>query len=243
MMTGNDMSKTNKMLAAAAMVMCLAPAMTWAAENDSDEGLNPICELSGGTAIDFGGGTTRCCWANWGCMTCSADDVCVMDCDTARCCEANGACFTMEFPEEAVFEEPADEPGGRPGRPGLGQPLIDLNDSPVVASPEGQDVPGGVSDSRFRELILDMGPDTLAPAFEPGGVIDDSGIDEAEEENPLGESDDQLGEEGSVNPAGICGAGGGASLMFGLMGLVGLQRSGRRRRTGTAQGGTNGRAY
>jgi len=145
----------------------------------------------------------------------------------------------MEFPEEAIV----DEPDGRPGRPGLGQPLIDVNDSPVVASPEGQDSPGGVSDSRFRELILEMGPDTLAPAFEQDGVIDDTVNEETEEDEPNGDLDEETAEDGSVNPAGICGAGGGASLMFGLMGLVGMQNRNRRRRTGTAQGGTNGRTY
>ncbi len=100
-----------------------------------------------------------------------------------------------------------------------------------------------VSESRFRELILDKGPDTLAPAFEQDGVIDDTGVDEAEEDDPLGDSDGQTGEGGNVNPAEICGAGGGASLMFGLMGLVGMRRGGRRRRTGTTQGGTKGREY
>ena len=57
MKSGNYVSKASKTLVMAGIAICFVPAVTRAAESDSDEGLNPICELSGGTAIGFGGGT------------------------------------------------------------------------------------------------------------------------------------------------------------------------------------------
>jgi hypothetical protein len=200
------------------------------------------CELDGGTATRIGG-TDRCCTPDWGCTTCSDDMVCVMDCNTDDCCEWYGDCFTIEFPDDVLLEQPDDEPDGRPGRPDLDQPLINVDDSPVVENPEAQEAPVGVGSARLRELVLAMYSPIPPEAFEQGGVIDDTGIDEAEQDDALGDSDGQTGEGGNVNPAEICGAGGGASLMFGLMGLVGMQNRNRRRRTGTAQGGTMRRKY
>ena len=235
MRTGNDMSKTNKMLAAAAMVMCLAPAMTWAAENDSDEGArhDMVCAMAGG-APSVGSDWRSCCWNSY-CYICYDDGICEIVCKTEDCCDLNFGCYTIIVPDD-VYSEPEDDPEGRPGRPNLDQ--LNINDGPVVASSEGQGSPVAVSEARLNELILEMGPDVLPGAFEPGGAIE-----ETEEDEPNGDLDNETGEDGSVTPAEICGAGGGASLMFGLMGLVGMQNRNRRRRTGTAQGETNGRTY
>lgn len=238
MNTGHYMSKMNKMMVMAGIVMGLTSASTRAADEISDGDLRPICELSGGTSFDIGG-TSRCCWPNWGCLTCSDDGVCAMDCDTADCCEANGGCFIVSFPDDVLLEQPDDEPPGRPGRPGLDLAILD--DAPVVASAEGLDSPGGVSESRFGDLILDMGPDTLAPASEQGGVIDDPDLEEADEDAGLEDPAGQSGDDAGVSSVELCGAGSSASMMFGLMGLAGVQRSGRRRRTAKAPGRTAGR--
>lgn len=66
-------------------------------------------------------------------------------------------------------------------------------------------------------------PDAQPEIFAPTGEVSDepaSGQDGA----------DTSGADLGIGPVGLCGAGGGAGLMFGLMGLVGTHGSSRSRR-------------
>jgi len=225
MNTGHYMSKMNKMMVMAGIVMGLTSAATQAADEISDGDLRPICELSGGTSFDIGG-TSRCCWPNWGCRTCSDDGVCAMACDTADCCEANGGCFIVSFPDDVLLE--LDDDGGPPDRV-----LFEFGSGGGGSGRPGR--PG------LDLAILDDAPDTLAPASEQGGVIDDPDLEEADEDAGLEDPAGQSGDDAGVSSVELCGAGSSASMMFGLMGLAGVQRSGRRRRTAKAPGRTAGR--
>lgn len=53
----------------------------------SDEGLDQICDLSGGSWHTSTSGRA-CCWNNWGCYGCTAGN-CVMNCKTQKCKKAN----------------------------------------------------------------------------------------------------------------------------------------------------------
>lgn len=75
-------------------------------------------------------------------------------------------------------------------------------------------------------------PDAQLEASIPTGAVGD---EPASVDDGAGTSGPDLG----IGPAELCGAGSGASLMFGLMGLVGVQRSGRRRRKAKARAQTD----
>lgn len=53
----------------------------------TDEGLDNVCDLSGGSWHTSTSGWA-CCWNNWGCYGCTSGN-CVMNCKTPRCKKAN----------------------------------------------------------------------------------------------------------------------------------------------------------
>jgi len=66
-------------------------------------------------------------------------------------------------------------------------------------------------------------PDAQPEIFAPTGEVSDE---------PASDQDgaDTSGADLGIGPVGLCGAGGGAGLMFGLMGLVGMHGRSRSRR-------------
>lgn len=61
------------------------------------------CEISGGMPFLSNNPECpkMCCWGNWGCLCCSADEQqCDMRCDTAACRDANGQALPPVDPED-----------------------------------------------------------------------------------------------------------------------------------------------
>ncbi len=53
----------------------------------TDEGLDQVCDLSGGQWHTSTSGWA-CCWNNWGCYGCTSGN-CLMNCNTQKCKKAN----------------------------------------------------------------------------------------------------------------------------------------------------------
>lgn len=53
----------------------------------TDEGLDQVCDLSGGSWHTSASGWA-CCWNNWGCYGCTSGN-CLMNCKTPKCRKAN----------------------------------------------------------------------------------------------------------------------------------------------------------
>lgn len=58
-----------------------------ASAQQTDEGLDQICDLSDGTWHTSASGWA-CCWNNWGCYGCTNGN-CLMNCKTPKCKKAN----------------------------------------------------------------------------------------------------------------------------------------------------------
>ena len=201
----------------AAILAVSAPVVLLAADDDdSDNSMRGLCELSGGTFTISGDGSQRCCWDNWGCLECNSsnDSNCLMECDTAPCCISNGGCNVVQGPQGPVIADP----GGEPGRPDFDQ--LEADDSPVAVDDGGQYTPIGDDVGNYTPI-----GDVLGNYTPIGDMVE---IFVAVAPDFRREDLESLDVEGTLND--MCGASGGGSLVFGMMGFIGLVGTQRGRR-------------
>jgi hypothetical protein len=187
-----------------------------------------LCRLGGGTYTDLGGGTSRCCLSDWGCIFCD-NTGCFIECQTRRCCQMNRvpgkATCSVLLGLVAGDLEPDDGSGD-----GLiDGDFIDLAGLPVLESmpdASGEMLPGSIIivDGRVGEVLDDgtvlvpvdpPAPDTafgqlelmLAAMQEDQADLDESDADssvDADDEDSArdGGSTDGSPDGGAVQEAG-----------------------------------------